>query len=408
MIKDNSIREGRRKMDIKKIRSKITALIIGTVMVVTTALTSEFLVFSEETVYTTVNYEGVNYTYYTDCDGNNVAFVESSPEASGDIIILSEINGYHVWQINSNAFAFNKNITRVTIEEGIEHIGSMAFYDCTSLTNIYIPNSVKSIQDNVFTNTLITSIEIPDSVNVIGSSTFSLCSNLTDITLPNDLWIGSDAFKDTPWYNAKPDGMIYIGKIAYSYKGEMPENTFIEIKEGTKYIGESAFKGCDNLVDIIIPNGVIKIGGSAFEYCYSLTNINLPNSLIEIYPYAFYGCERLESISISYGTEFIARGAFRNCRNLTSVIIPNSVYYIKETAFGNCDKLTIYGYINSEAERYAEIYEIKFIPLNDVLILNYFLINELPTLTQNIDDINKDGKIDVFDLALAKKQLISS
>ena len=122
-------------MDIRKIRSKITALIIGTVMVVTTTLTSELLVFSEETVYTTVNYEGVNYTYYIDSDGNKEAFVESSPEASGDIVILSEINGYHVWQINGNAFAFNKNITRVTIEEGIEHIGSMAFYDCTSLTN---------------------------------------------------------------------------------------------------------------------------------------------------------------------------------------------------------------------------------------------------------------------------------
>lgn len=206
--------------------------------------------------------------------------------------------------------------------------------------------------------------------------------------------------------------MIYIGKIAYSYKGEMPKNTFIEIKEGTKYIGESAFKGCDNLVDIIIPNGVIKIGGSAFEYCYSLTNINLPNSLIEIYPYAFYGCERLESVSISYGTEFIARGAFRNCRNLTSVIIPNSVYYIKETAFESCGKLTIYGCSNSEAERYAELYEINFIPLSnsDILILKHLLINDLP-LTNTLEiaeiDIDKNGEIDVFDLVLMKKQRLN-
>lgn len=397
-------------MDIKKILSKITALTIGTIMTVTTTLTSELLVFSEETKYTTINYEGVNYTYYIDSDGNKEAFVESSPEASGDIVILSEVNGYRVWQVSANAFAFNESITSVNIGEGIRYIGSMAFFECTSLSSVEIPNSVKIIDANAFTNTLITSVVIPDSVDVVGSGAFNICKNLVSVTLPNDIWVGSNAFKDTPWYNVKPDGMIYIGELAYSYKGEMPENTSIKIKEGTKYIGESAFKSYDNLTNIMIPNSVTKIGHNAFEDCSSLTNINLPNSLIEIHPYAFYGCERLESVIIPYGTEFIARGAFRNCRNLTSVIIPSSVYFIKKTAFEDCDNLTIYGYSNSESEMFAEIYKIKFIPLNDVLILNYFLINELPTLTQNIDeiDINKDGKINVFDLALAKKQLISS
>lgn len=397
-------------MDIIKIRSKITALIIGTIMAVTTVISSNFLVFSEEMVYTTVNYEGINYTYYIDSSGNKVAFVESSPEASGDIVILSEVDGYRVWHINRNSFEFNDKITSVNIEEGIKYIGSMAFFECTLLSSIEIPNSVTIIEDNVFTNTLLTSIDIPNSVIGIGPRAFSLCSNLTDITLPNDLWIGSDAFKDTPWYNAKSDGMVYINNIAYSYKGAMLENTSIEIKEGTKYIGESAFENYDNLTNVKIPNSVVKIGESAFSYCNNLTSIALPNNISEILPYTFNGCEKLESVSISYGTEFIARSAFINCRNLTSVIIPNSVSFIKETAFKNCYNLTIYGCSNSEAEIFAETYEIKFIPLNDVLILNYFLINELPTLTQNIDeiDINKDGKIDVFDLALAKKQLISS
>ncbi len=67
-----------------------------------------------------------------------------------------------------------RKLQEVSIERGITNIGDGAFYQCTNLTTINIPDSV-------------------------------IC-------------IGSKAFTDTAWFNNQPDGLIYVGKVAYSYK----------------------------------------------------------------------------------------------------------------------------------------------------------------------------------------------
>lgn len=65
--------------------------------------------------------------------------------------------------------------------------------------------------------------------------------------------IGADAFEGTAWYENQSDGIIYVGLVAYKYKGTMPEKTSIVIKDGTIGIANSAFKGCTNLVSLSIP-----------------------------------------------------------------------------------------------------------------------------------------------------------
>lgn len=81
-----------------------------------------------------------------------------------------------------------------------------AFFDCNKLTSVSIPNTITSIE---------------------GSAFFG-CSMMENFTIPNSVVsIGSSAFMGTAWYDNQPDGLVYAGKVAYKYKGEMSLNKTI-------------------------------------------------------------------------------------------------------------------------------------------------------------------------------------
>ena len=221
----------------------------------------------------------------------------------------------------------------------------------SGVTNITIPSiisydgtaySVTSIGDEAFLHCLsLTSITIPNSVTSIGGYAFLYCSSLTSISIPNSVTsIGYKAFSETPWLNNQPDGCIYINNLLYTYKGEMPENTHIDVKEGTTIICNNAFNGCSSLTSITIPNSVTSIGYRTFFQCSSLTSITIPNSVTSIEEGAFYYCTSLISITIPNSVTSIGEIAFYHCTSLTSITIPNSVTYIGSAAFAGCPKLT--------------------------------------------------------------------
>ena len=205
-------------------------------------------------------------------------------------------------------------------------------------------------------------------VTSIGSDAFHACNSLTSITIPNSVTsIGYGAFYGTAWYDNQPDGLVYAGKVAYTYKGTMPSNTKIVLEEGTLGIANSAFDGCSGLTSVTIPNSVTSIGEGAFRYCIGLTEVNynatncttmgssnnpvfsgcsslstvnIGDNVQNIPSYAFYGCSGLTSITIPNSVTSIGEGAFRNCSGLTSITIPNSVTSIGAYAFCGCSGLT--------------------------------------------------------------------
>lgn len=106
-------------------------------------------------------------------------------------------------------------------------------------------------------------------------------------------------------------------------------------------IGDSAFKKCDRIVSVVIPDGVKTIGHFAFEECASLINITIPNSVTFLGDGAFDNCANLTgNITIPYGVENIYWSTFIGCEKLTSVTLPDSVTYIGENAFFRCNSLT--------------------------------------------------------------------
>ena len=239
------------------------------------------------------------YYNYTN-NGTELAVTSGDTQYTGNVVIPEVVT-------------YENNTYKVT------SIGTFAFFCCTNLTSIEIPNSVTSI----------------------GQGAFSGCTNLTSIEIPNSVTsISSDIFYNTAWYNNQPDGLVYAGNVAYCYKGTMPSNTSLTIKEGTTAIASNAFSGCSGLTSITIPNSVTSIDYQTFYNCNKLTSINIPNSVTSIGQKAFYDCSGLSSVTIGNSVKSIGGDAFFGCTNLTSINIPNSVKSIDYQAFYNCYALT--------------------------------------------------------------------
>ena len=270
-----------------------------------------------------------------------------------------------VTSISENAFQRCVDLISVTIGNGVTSIGEYTFSGCASLTRITIPDGVTSIGKYAFSDCAsLTRITIPDGVTSIGEYAFSGCASLAKIAISDSVTdIGYRSFHGTTWYNNQPNGLIYAGKVAYCYKGKMPENTSIVLKDDTKGIVENAFYGCTNLTSITIPDSVTYIGDRAFWDCTSLANITISDSVIKIGVAALtytawynnqpngvvyagkvaydYKGEMPENTSIilKEGTKGIANYAFEDCKNLTSIIIPKSMAIISNGAFWGCTNL---------------------------------------------------------------------
>ena len=175
--------------------------------------------------------------------------------SSTDITLPERING-HEYEIYRYAFWHCSSLTSIIIPDGVTSIGSFAFYRCTSLTSVTIGNGVTTI----------------------GMWAFAYCTSLTSITIPDNV----------------------------------------------TSIGGGAFDGCTSLTSIIIPDGVTSIGSFAFYGCTSLTSITIPDSVTSIGNYAFDGCTSLTSITIPSSVTSIGYQAFYNCSKLTSVTFENA------------------------------------------------------------------------------------
>lgn len=223
------------------------------------------------------NFE-VDGIFYDIIDENNVEVTYKGSdydsyrnEYSGEVIIPSTVT-------------YNGTTYSVT------SIGALAFYSCSSLTSVTIPNSVTSIERSAFYYcSSLTSVTIPNSVTSIGDWAFGDCTSLTSITIPNSVTT----------------------------------------------IGYAAFYNCPSLTSITIPNRVTSIGKRAFQGCSSLTSVTIGNSVTSIGAWAFCGCSFLNSITC-LGTTPPEASDLRANTSTCTLTVPQSAYnaYLRHAYWG--------------------------------------------------------------------------
>ena len=251
--------------------------------------------------------------------------------------------------IGNYAFQNCFSLEDVTIGAGLKSIGKYAFQECSSIESIVIPDKVESIGDYAFKQcSNMASLTIGASVKSIGKQAFYDCYSLEEITMLNgDIDLGAEVFHNTGWYDCQRAGVLYMNELLYGYKGIMPENEQISVKEGTKAIGGNAFDGFTNLKGITLPEGLERIGCYAFRGCNGLTGVTLPESLKSIDKYAFQKCTALKNVSIGKNVKSIGDYAFNGCTVLGSTTLPEGLETVGNYAFKDCKEMTSIVFPNS-------------------------------------------------------------
>ena len=210
-----------------------------------------------------------------------------------------------VVNIDNSAFSDCTSLASVTLPASLKKIGPYAFEDCTALNTVRVSDLASFCEvecegltasplhratNLYFNDTLVTELVVPSTTERIGGYLFHGFKSLTAVSIPSGVKeIGNMAFADctalatvsgangvtqmgfgivenTAWYHAQPNGMIYIGKVAYGYKGKLPAEGNLTIKSGTKGIAARAFYECKEILSLTVPSSVLSIGANAFEH----------------------------------------------------------------------------------------------------------------------------------------------
>ena len=258
-------------------------------------------------------------------------------------------------EIYKNAFRGCSSLTSVTIGNSVTSIGSSAFYNCTSLTSVdytgtidqwvqikfgsYSSNPIYYAKNLYISNELVTEANITTATS-INAYAFYGCSSLTRVVIPDLVTsIGSYAFEGCSSLTSVTigDSVTSIGRSAFEGCSSL---TSVVIPDLVTSIEDDAFRYCSSLTSVVIGNSVTSIGWSAFYGCSSLTSVTIGNSVTSIGNSAFYGCSSLTSVVIGDSVTSIGGSAFSGCSSLTRVVIPDLVTSIGSYAFCDCTSLT--------------------------------------------------------------------
>lgn len=287
--------------------------------------------------------------------------------------------GENVETIGEYAFYSCTGLTNVSMMDNVQEIGERAFQSCTKLTDVMWSENLRIIGTNAFRECkALTAVELGDYVTNIESYAFYNCQTLKEITIPESVTtLGGAAFGNTYsmekiYYNAVnvtswtssagefiktgcssggvdvvigpevtqiPAYLFYLGN--YQSTSNAVNIKSVTFAPGSKctMIDVAAFKECDSLTEITLPEGLTTISMSAFWGCDKLETVNLPSTLTTIDESAFYQCVALKEILLPDAVTTLGRNAFFQCTSLQKATLGSGLVEIDSNAFKSCTSL---------------------------------------------------------------------
>jgi hypothetical protein len=230
---------------------------------------------------------------------------------------------------------------------------------------VWIPSTVTGIGKNAFGRCpALASVRFVGDAPVMGKELFTTPPENAQVTIPVELaswsgigetWYGmtvvaakadggpySETVNGVAWKFSVSNGMAEVGSKEFatpSIPSSVAGNVAIPSRLGNcevSAIGNWAFRYCDKVTSVSIPEGVISIGESAFEGCSSLQAVTFPSSMIALGNFSFYNCSSLKCVLFKDDVILLGSYAFCGCTSLESITFAGNEPAVGNYAFYSC------------------------------------------------------------------------
>lgn len=266
----------------------------------------------------------------------------------GDVVIPEKITyegvDYTVTAVEEETFSFSNKLTSVSLPATVQSLGEAPFASCNRLTAIHVDEAspyFKTIDGVLFDHdvsvilacpaSMTGTYNVPSTVREVGHSAFYGCTRLTDITLPDGVMvIGESAFRSCTKLQS-----FRIPKGVTEIKNHMLRNCAslqsVFIPEGVTRIGNYAFSYCQSMGEITIPSTVKTVGTRAFDNCHGLRDIQFPEGVTSLGNDVMMSCSALQTASLPASLQHIGTGMFRVCMSLRQInLAADNPYFVCE------------------------------------------------------------------------------
>ena len=259
-------------------------------------------------------------------------------------------NGFYLGNEENPYLAFvsvkYKGAPTMTIHPDTVIICGSAFENCFALSELIIPDGVKSIGAYALHYAKLKTLYIPKSVESIGFHIFWECNTIQNIIVSDE----NPHFKSV-------DGSLFSrdGSRLIKYALGQTASTY-QVPDGTVTIETGAFENAQHLIEVTLPDSLETIGNNAFQDCKNMSSVTLGNSLKTIESGAFASCSSLTEIVIPDSVEALGGVVFGGCSKLESAVIGSGVKDMDYQIFARCDSLKEVTFRDPEGWRAKTMY----------------------------------------------------